>query len=362
MTKTIVNAGVDAQTGFALQRNIALYLLLENYEEKFKNRHYFICLEHHDDFLFCFLNEDNEAEIIEAYQSKKKSPNSWKLDDELCQIITKLLNTGKSLIKDDIPKSESYKHILFFATNQTIELQIKEKGCPIISHSIKEDNPSAEFAVLNQKIKDKIKNRINDLDLEIELNNLRFVWIDLNRTVEKQENELVGQLENVFCDKISNYRAAIKTLLSLFRDIEEKYNKGNEAKLLDETKRVTSQQIEEVFNVLTTKSKCFDYWRSQTNNISQVLKIKPFEGETFKLNFESAFDLFKSIKEAEHRRILDFVRSNYTKCGTYIVEECISELINMFKRQETTYFEDKKLKAILFAAYFEVTDNHPEWK
>ena len=64
MTDKSTNAGVDAQTGFALQRNSALYLLLEEYHSKFKERKYFICLEHHDDFIFCFLNENEEDEII----------------------------------------------------------------------------------------------------------------------------------------------------------------------------------------------------------------------------------------------------------------------------------------------------------
>lgn len=355
MANRTVNAGVSAQTGFALQRNTALYLLLENYEEKFKDNNYFICLEHYDDFLFCFLNKENEAELIEAYQSKKKSPTTWKLNSDLYEIITKLLHTGKSLTEDDFSKSKSYKHILIFTTNQTIELKITEKGS---SCTIKEDNPAIKFDSLSQEIKDKIKRKISDSSLEAELSNLSFIWVDLNRTVSKQENELVGQLDKVFGKKISDHRAAINTLISLFRNIEEIYNKGNVAKLLDKTKRVTSQQIEEAFNILTTKSKCFDYWREQINNITQILEIRPFERDTFELHFNTAFDLFKSIDEAEHRKILDFVRLHYQECKTFSEADNISELINMFKKQETTHFDDMGLKAIFFAAYFEVTNNH----
>lgn len=72
MVNKFVNSGTDSQTGYALQRNSALYLLVEKYFEKFHGKKYFICLEHHDDFLFCFLNNAYEAEKIEAYQSKKK--------------------------------------------------------------------------------------------------------------------------------------------------------------------------------------------------------------------------------------------------------------------------------------------------
>src|SRR5690554_1621544 len=128
MTVKSTNAGVHAQTGFALQRNSALYILLEEYHNKFKDKNYFICLEHHDDFLFCFLNKKDEAEVIEAYQSKKKSPDTRKLDPELIEIISKLLKTGKSLISDNFPKSKDYRHILYFTSNQTTNLVVKEQS------------------------------------------------------------------------------------------------------------------------------------------------------------------------------------------------------------------------------------------
>lgn len=43
MTKKSVNAGVDAKTGFALQKNIAIYLILESYNERFNDVNYFVC-------------------------------------------------------------------------------------------------------------------------------------------------------------------------------------------------------------------------------------------------------------------------------------------------------------------------------
>lgn len=355
MTEKSTNAGVDAQTGFALQRNAALYLLLENYENKFKEKDYFICLEHHDDFLFCFLNENNEAEVIEVYQSKKKSPEIWRLNDELNEIIRKILLTGRALLDDDFPKSSNYKHLLFFSTNQTINLKVEEKGKVVFSESIKENNANVKFVSLHKKIREKITNGINDPTLNEELEKLNFIWIDLNRTVEKQKNELVGQVGRVFGDKISNHVAAVKTLILLFEEIEEIYNQGNKAKLLDESKRVTSQQIEKAFDILTSQSKCFDYWRNQTNNISLILQIKPFEQDSFELDFTTSFDFFKNISDAEHRMILDFVKSNYRKCTTFTTEGNVNELTDMFYKTETTLFNTQKLKAIIFAAYFEAT-------
>lgn len=358
MTDKSTNAGIDALTGFALQRNTALYLLLEYYEAKFKDKSYFICIEHHDDFLFCFLNENHQAEIIEAYQSKKKSPDTWKLDTKLIDIITKLLETGKSLIHDEFPKSNNYKHILYFSSNQTTNLVVKEDTKIVASVSIRENNPLVCYNSLDNKIQSKIIKGIANDKLHDELNNLHFIFIDLNRTVEKQTNELVGQLGRVFGDKIYNKEAAVKILIELFRDIEKRYNNGNVAKLLDTTKRVSSTQIEDAFDLLTSKSKCFDYWRSKQSEISRILEIRPAERETFEFAFNTAFDFFKSYKEAEHRKILEFVKQKLDNCTTYTDEENVSELEKMYLRTNSTHLGTIEFKAVVFAAFYEVTFKH----
>ena len=351
MANSSTNAGVDALTGFALQRNIALYLLLEGYNDKFKDANYFVCLEHHDDCIFCFFDENNSIQTIEAYQSKKKSPSNWTLNTDLIEILKKLLQTGTNLIKDSIPKSSSYKHFLIFISNQTINLKSKT---PKGSCSIKEDNISVEFNDLHKGIKDCITNKIQDSVLKSELVNLRFNWVDLNRTVEKQENQLVGQFESLFMDKVVDHRAAVKTLISLFRHIETRYNDGSIARLLDETKRVSSSEINDAIKVITSKSKCYKYWRDQKSNICKALDIKPINKDTFELAFESAFDFFKSIEEAEHLGVLYFVKSNIDKCETCTEEENVLELIDLFLSEQSPRFENLQLKAVVFAAVFEV--------
>ena len=352
MINKVVNAGTDAQTGFALQRNTALYLLLNNYYSKFKNEKYFICLEHHDDFLFCFLDENSDVKSIEAYQSKKKSPDKWTLNVDMFEIISKLLKTGTQLIEDKIPKNKDYKHSLHFSSNQTIFLneQVSKK-----SVSIKEDNCLIAFIDLDDELKEKIKIGILDSDLHDELENLHFFWIDLNRTVLNQENELVGQLDSVFRKSIIDPRAAVNTLISLFRKIEETYSQGNQAKLLDTTKRVSSEAIEDALKIITTKSKAFDYWRKEEENLSVILQIKPFERESFKLKFESAFDLFKSFQESEHQKIYNFVQENYINCQTFTYQDNMIELYYDFVDKNTSTFPELDLKAIIYAAYFEAT-------
>ena len=356
MTDKTVNSGTDAQNGFALQRNTAIFLLLENYVSKFKNKKYFVCLEHHEDFLFCFLNENDTVSLIEAYQSKKKAPDIWRLNNTLYGIITKLLKTGKGLIQDEISKSSEYKHILYFSSNQTIHLEHtpkKSEHLPTISVSIKADNPSSHYTNLPNEITEKLKTNIADIGLHNELNNLNFIWIPFTTTEKEQGNQLVGKIDEVFGKQIFDKRAAIDTLISLFRKIETTYNKGNIVKLLDETKRVSNSEVENAFNILTTKAKCFDYWHRKKGEVSSKLKIRITDKEIFELAFDSAFDLFKSIKEAEHQKIFNFVKKQINNLTSFSEEECVFELLELFKSSERTKFNDLQLKAILFAALFE---------
>lgn len=362
MTDKTINSGPDAQNGFALQRNTAIFLLLENYFNKFQNKKYFVCLEHHEDFLFCFIDDNDEVSLVEAYQSKKKSPDIWRLNPELYEILTKLLKTGKGLIQDGISKSSTYNHILYFSSNQTIDLKHdpnpkgtkKDKRLPVISVSIKADNPNSIFPILPDEIKEKIKSNITEIDLHNELDNLSFIWIPFTTTEKEQENQLVGKIDEVFGNQIFDKRAAIDTLICLFRKIETTYNKGNTVKLLDKTKRVSNSEVENAFNILTTKAKCFDYWPRKKAEVSSKLKIRITEKEIFELAFDSAFDLFKSIKEAEHKKIFNFVNKQINNLSSYSEEDGVFELFELFKSSERTNFNDLQLKAILFAALFEV--------
>ncbi|WP_347051882.1 hypothetical protein [Flavobacterium olei] len=357
MIDKTINSGPDAHNGFALQRNTAIYLLLDNYINRFQDKNYFICLEHHDDFLFCFLNEEGEVSLIEAYQSKKKSPSIWRANPELFEILNKLLKTGEKLILDKMLKSDNYKHILYFSTNQTIEIKKKypkKENKKDIVVSIKNDNPNIQFGNLHNDLQAHFRANITETSLHDQLEKLNFLWIPFTTTAKEQENQLEGKISEVFGNKIFDKRAAIDSLISLFRKIEVIYNHGNQVQLLDKTKRVESHKIENALKILTTKAKCFDYWHLRKYEISSKLRIKPVEKENFELAFDSAFDLFKSIQEAEHQKILRFTKEQIKSLTTYSEEENVIELFDLFQSNYTTHFNDLQIKAILFAALFEV--------
>lgn len=353
MTDNSVNAGARALNGFALQRNTALFILLNEFHSKFKDKKYFVSLEHLDDFLFCFLDKDEKSDMIEAYQSKKKSSSAWSISPDFADIIKKLLETGNKLLKDPIPKTDTYKHNLYFISNSAISLK---KNKSKHSVTINEENCLLAFADLNIEIQEELKKKFRSKlpsELEVELDNLKFNYVVLSTTDKEQQNQLVGKLEEVFKEEITNHRAAVNTLITLFRDMETTYNQGGTAKLLDKTKRVSSDDIHSTIKILTTKAKAFDYWREEIKTITKVLNIKPWEKDSFQLYFESAFELFKSMVEIEHQKIYKYVENNYINCQSTQEEEHVLELFEKFKIENTTAFEDLNLKAIIYAAYFE---------
>lgn len=355
----IANSGVEANLGFTLQRNTALYLLLENYTSKFQDEKYFICLEHHDDFLFCFLDNKEKVKKIETYQSKKRSTKEWTLDATLFDYIKKILETGKGISEDEILKTDDYSRFLYFITNQNILLESdckpKENRKKV---SVKEDKALVSFNELPDELKEKIRNKTEDT-LHNELPNFSFYWHGLSRDAKMQKRLLIGELNILFRNKIHDPVAAIETLFLLFLEIENIFNQKGVVKLLDKTKRVSSDRVNEAFNLITTKGKAFEYWKNHETEISKELKIKPSEKEQFKLDFETAFEFFKSKIEVAHQNVFEFVKNNYKDCEVYSEHETVVNLFNLFINQKTTLFSEKQLKAILYAASFEVINLKP---
>lgn len=67
-----VNAGVHGAAGIEFQKHCALYLLFEEYDN-LNDTKYFICIEHKDDFLFCYQDKEGLVHSIDCYQAKKSS-------------------------------------------------------------------------------------------------------------------------------------------------------------------------------------------------------------------------------------------------------------------------------------------------
>jgi hypothetical protein len=364
MAGQAVNAGPRAINGFALQRNMAIFLLLTHYEYKFKNKNYFISLEHHDDFLFCFENDAGEALSVEAFQSKKKSTDIWTINEELAGIIKKMMGTGIELNSDtSLVKAKGYSHQLFFSSNTPIKLQKiipkadSKTASKTITMTINEENVRCSFEELDVHIKNKILDFFGGkltVEQSEELSNVHFSFTELTRTESEQRIQLIGKLGDLFGKDINDKNSAIKTIFLMFEKVNSTYNQRGVARMLDASKRITNSDVEKALELITARSKAFDYWRDEKKDICKALMILPQDKTTFEFYFESSFDLFKDLKEAEHQKILNFVKNKYSECSNVCEEDNVSELFYEFRSAKNSSFEDLNLKAVIYAAYFEI--------
>lgn len=117
-----VNSGVQTNVGMEFQKHCTLYLFLDKYEQ-LKSERYFIILEHLEDIVFGYLDENEILTKIETYQAKK-STNKWVLSG-LFEIIKKIAETSQAILNDTHPKGNGFTQQNYFATNHTVEIKPK---------------------------------------------------------------------------------------------------------------------------------------------------------------------------------------------------------------------------------------------
>lgn len=357
-----VNSGVQAIIGMEFQKHCTVYLFLEKYEE-LKNSQYFIILEHVEDIIFGFLSDTDKLTKIETYQAKK-STNKWTLNS-LLEIIKKITDTSQRILDDNHQKSESFYQENNFATNNTIELKckIKEPKNNYATNIINEANNTLSYLELDQKIRDKIsigrekgKNKVifgkNNLS---NLETLFFKYIDLSRTPKSQSEQLRGKFQTVFGDRILDYDAALRTFLRELRKIESTFNQGNYPRLSDKSKRIESNKINAIINILTTKKLAYDFWRKKSEEICEALNVSIYDSDTFKMHYLNSFDEFKDLNASEHRKIYNFIRENESILKNSSTDtKCILAFLKEFNKKKSTTLGELQLKATISAAYIEM--------
>lgn len=361
-TDSSVNAGVHASTGFEFQKHCALYLFLEDYHN-LKNKDFYICIEHHDDFLYCFLDKNNFISQIKLFQAKK-SGSEWGMQDELFGLLSKILIAGVALDNDSAPKLISYTQHLNFITNNNINLSALVKDPTTsknkrITKKINESNSTLSFLKIDSRIKreiiTKVKDKSSDLEQIRKFKNLKLLYIDLGKRSLSQLDQIKGQFNRVFGNTVADHSAAVDTLLLLFKKVETVFNQGNKSKLLDESKRVTSGDISKAINIITTKQKAYKVWRSYKNTLPKALKIPVSRQSEFVQEFENSFDLFKDISQSEHQKIYRFVFNNKNLMDQcYDDENCILMFINEFNKKHSSSLDNLRINAAIFAAYIEL--------
>ncbi len=355
---TNVNSGVQANTGMNFQKNCAIYLFLERYED-IKDEKYFIILEHQDDIIFGYLSDENSLKTVETIQAKK-STNKWTLNS-LIEIIKKIALSSQDVLNDNYPKTDSFYQKNYFTTNNTIELKGQNNNTKY-NTIINEENANVSFSNLDHAVKTKIlqgnknvtftKNDISNLE------NFHFHFIDIGRTSKAQREQLIGKFRTVFGNRITDHIAALDTLTFRLNEIECTFNQGDSANLSDFSKRIESSEINEIIDTLTSKKLAYDFWRSKKDEVCQSLQINIFDRDLFEFHYISSFDKFKDLNESEHRKINTFVKDNKEILKRYYTDkECINALYSDFNTTKSTTLSGIQLKAAISAAYLETINS-----
>ena len=348
------NSGVEGASGYSFQRCCVAFLLYDNYET-INLENYFICLEHHEDFLFAFLDENGDLKQIDTYRGKK-SRDDWKTDNDLCEIIGKMTSVGKELLNDSHSKCNDYHHTLNFLTNRNIVLKSKkEKKIKQQIEKIQVSNKSKKYYDLHEEIKENIEPRISKGILEeIQLENVQFQYIDLAQSNRSWQITLKGLSLEHFGQDVNDHEAIISTLMTLLQDVEQTYNDNNLVLLADSSKRVTREKINETFDMFIESKKSFDFWRQYSEQISSQLNLKLPIRRRAKELLDNCFDYFKDIQQIEYRKVYQFVEKRTDIDEKHINEaDCIVDLYNCYIKEFSPRLEKYMVAFAVIAAYVE---------
>lgn len=364
-TQGNVNSGVEALTGFAFQRNSAIYLILDT-PNLLEEGDFFISIEHHDDLIFGHTGDDGKITSVEAYQVKKNSTGTWSVNKELGNIVAKMTRVASDLRKDTYPKSDTYSHRLVFLSNRNITLKCGKTKKPKYVEIVRDSNLHSRYSELHQDIKKNIESKIIssphfESQNKKEIDTLEFMYLDLPSTDKKQRETLQGMLNSVYGDKISDHAAALAVLITLFRDSETIYNQGNTCKLMDEEKRVHSKSINQALDVITTKAKAYKLWRDHAQSLTKKLNIPLSKSESYKEQLNNCFDYFKDLEQAEYQKIFNFVDENRDVDEIFTdYSECFLELRNRYLNANQSQLNSHAISFAIIAAYVETRNRKDE--
>lgn len=353
-----INSGVEGGTGYEFQKNCLIFILLDEYDN-FRDKEYFICMESADDFIICFL-ENNELKEVRTYQAKKNSNGSWTIHNMKNEIIPKMCEGGLMVYEDkSFSHADSYTQKLHFLSNQKIKLdsvicnetseiigydELEEKTKKTIEKSISEfhTNEKKEYGI--DKILEQRKYLI-------------FRFVDLNKKIKEQQNCLKGKIEEVFKSDVSSPQAALDTILRSLTISSTTYNTNKQFDLSQKDKWVTSESIQDCFETITTKSKFFERWRNRAQEIFQSFNIPLKNRSMFKSICENSFEYFKDPNQIEHQKILTMATEMIKTSNACTEEDFVNELWDFNKSKLSSPFSEFEFKAIAYAAAIQLLNN-----
>lgn len=360
------NSGVEALLGFEFQRNCALLLLLDNYKV-YKDKNYFISIEHYDDFLFGFRDFSNsKIEYIKSYQAKKLTGPKWTIAG-LALPTSKMLDVGKAIKNDLANKTPDFYADLIFVSDSMIELksenlnQDKKKKAKYDIERIRIDNPFMLYNelpfTLQELVTESVEGATKNTYSSSEFNYLAYEWVDLPKTSRNQLAILETRIREIFIG-VPDAKAALLVLLSLFKSIEAVHNKRKKISLLDSQKILESHDIEKAVTVIDLESRALDFWRQSAEQFCPKLKLPMGKSNKASEYIGIAFELFKDKNNQEHKKIFNFVRGNSFEDSCYSSADTIEMFVNEYYKSNiaSNSIEREDVIFAIICAYVQTRD------
>lgn len=380
------NAGVDGGTGYEFQKNCLLYVILSNYEE-LEGREYCVFMEHYDDFVICFLEEGILTEVY-TYQAKKHS-GDWTTSEIVPKVLFKICNTGAAARQDKtFDKSSGYKQILSFISNQKIKIKdnhiddfngekflrdFSESGFNYCRESMIEElkhslflekqregivESSLNFEDWFNSLEESEKISFNQ-EVEIdpvyqELENVRFVHVDMNGTNVRQVQLLRCMLEDICQGKLTFPEAAFNMLIRLVTISATTYNQEGVITFNNYRKKILSSEINDCIGLLTTRAMAIKEWREKIDVYGKSLNIPIPKQKEFISELETSFEYLKDKSKIEHQQILELSKVELEVTTATNREDFINIVYNKYIETNATRLSETRIKAICYAASFEL--------
>jgi len=360
------NSGVEALLGFEFQRNCALLLLLDNYKS-YKDRNYFISIEHYDDFLFGFRDFSNsKIEHIKSYQAKKLTDPKWTIAG-LALPTSKMLNVGKAINHDIADKTPDFRADLIFVSDSVIELKSDNlnKGnnqkAKYDIERIRIDNPYMSYNELPTNLQILVANSVKAVTKNTycasEFNSLGYEWVDLPKTPRNQLAILETRVGESFLG-VPDAKAALLVLLSLFKSIEAVHNKRKQISLLDSRKILEGHDIGIAVTVIDLESRALDFWRQSAEQFCPKLKLPMGKSNKASEYIGMAFELFKDKNNQEHKKIFSFVRDHAFEDFCYSSADTIEMFVDKYYKSNiaSNVIEREDVIFAIVCAYVQTRD------
>lgn len=380
------NAGVDGGTGYEFQKNCLLYVILSNYVE-LEGREYCVFMEHYDDFVICFFENGYLAEVY-TYQAKKHS-GDWTTSEIVPDVLYKICVSGAAARQDStFDRSNGYKQLLSFISNQRIKIKnntidnsndeiylknLSESGVTHCKELIIEQLKQAIFIErqrlglvdsskqfldwykeLSYEEKASFNQEVECDPVYQEIENVRFIHIDMPGTNIRQVQLLRSMLVDACQGKIAFPDAAYNVLLKLITDSSTTYNTGGEITFNNFKKKISSSAINDCIGMLKNSSMAIKEWREKIDVYGKSLNIPIPKQKEFISELETSFEFLKDKSKIEHQQILELSKAEYEITTATNREDFINSVYKKYIETSATRLSETRIKAICYAASFEL--------